>query len=88
MKTYTIIFAEDIPHYGVVELEARNQKSALAKAKAHWRAVRLGLEPYPLTDAEFGNAINSRIVMITGDGGEELVTDIHLDKPKTIAGAA
>jgi hypothetical protein len=90
MKTYTVIFAQDIPHYGLVEIEARNQKSALTKAKAHWRSVQRGLEPWPLTDAEYNNAINSRIVMITDGDGEELVTDIDLDKPKTrnIAGAA
>jgi len=33
MKTYTILFAQDIPHYGSVEIEAKNDADALRRAK-------------------------------------------------------
>src|ERR1035437_10129019 len=33
MKTYTVIYAEDIPHYAQGEIEARGPKDAIAKAR-------------------------------------------------------
>jgi len=90
MPKYEVLFAQDIPHYGVVEIEARNQKYAVAKAKHHWRLVQRCQQPWPCTDADYSNAINSRIVIITDSDGQELVTDIALDTPETckITGAA
>ena len=80
MPKFEIIFAQNVPHYGVVEIQARDRQYAIAKAKQHWRLVQRGQKPWPCTDAEYGNAINSRIVMITDSKGNELVTDIDLDK--------
>ena len=42
MKTYTVIFAEYVAHYGSVEIEAQNDEDALAQAKAYWRSIERG----------------------------------------------
>ena len=34
LKTYTVLFARDIPHYGTAEIEAESDEAALAAAKA------------------------------------------------------
>lgn len=31
MKTYSILFAQDVPHYGVAEIEAENDDGVLCK---------------------------------------------------------
>ena len=33
MKTYTVLYAEDVPHYALGEVEARGPKDAIAKAR-------------------------------------------------------
>ena len=33
MKTYTVIFAEDVPHYGTAEIRAGNDADAIKAAK-------------------------------------------------------
>src|SRR4029077_2467876 len=33
VKTYTVIYAEDVPHYACGEVEARGPKAAIAKAR-------------------------------------------------------
>ena len=35
MKTYTVLFAEDVPHYGTAEIEAEDDNAALEAAKAY-----------------------------------------------------
>jgi len=35
MNSYTILFAEDVPHYGTVRIEAENDAAALDSAKAY-----------------------------------------------------
>jgi hypothetical protein len=35
MKTYTVLFAEDVPHYGAAEIEAEDDAAALEAAKAY-----------------------------------------------------
>jgi hypothetical protein len=35
MKSYSVLFAEDVPHYGVVEIEAEDHNAALEAAKAY-----------------------------------------------------
>jgi hypothetical protein len=42
MKTYTVIFAQDVPHYGSVEIEAKNDEAAIRRAKAYWRSIESG----------------------------------------------
>jgi predicted metal-binding protein len=79
MKTYTVIFAQDVPHYGLVEIAARNDKDAIVKAKAHWRSIESGKKPWPLTEPDYDSAILARIVQITHDDGTEVAADIALD---------
>jgi len=43
MKTYTVIYAEDVPHYALGEVEARGSKDAIAKAPESIEALpRIG----------------------------------------------
>jgi hypothetical protein len=35
MKTYTVLFAEDVPHYGTAEIQAEDDAAALELAKAY-----------------------------------------------------
>ena len=35
MKTYSVLFAQDVPHYGSVEIQAENDTAALEAAKAY-----------------------------------------------------
>jgi len=82
MKTYTILFAQDIPHYGSVEIEAKNDADALRRAKKHWRDVQIGAEPWPLHDAQHDNAVSARIVLIYDETDEhrEVAHDVRLDE--------
>jgi len=80
-KRYTVLFAQDVPHYGTVHLEAENDADALAQARAYWERVRRGDEEWPLFDSEIENALLDRIVEITEDNGDyrEVVRDVPLD---------
>jgi hypothetical protein len=80
MPKYEVLFAQDVPHYGLVEIEARNDKAAVGKAKAHWRSIERGDEPWPLTEPGHDSAILARVVYITDEKGREVATDISLDK--------
>lgn len=80
MKTYTVRFAQDVPHYGTVEIEAENDEGALAKARAFWERVQQGEEDWPLYDAQHDSALLDRIVEITeGDDDREVSRDVALD---------
>jgi hypothetical protein len=72
MKTYTVIYAEDVPHYGVADIEASNDEEAVAAAKAY-DCHALGLE------AEWGNAFCHRIVEISDEEGRTVAHDLALD---------
>jgi len=72
MKTYTVLFAEDVPHYGTAEIQAENDTAALETAKA-----------YPLSevnnDAVWENSACKRIVDIRDAQGKIVAEDISLD---------
>jgi hypothetical protein len=57
MKTYFVLFAEDVPHYGMAHIRAKNDVAALETART-----------YPLSevtnDAEWENSACKRIVYI------------------------
>jgi hypothetical protein len=57
MKTYTVLFAEDVPHYGTAEIQAENDAAAIEAAKAYDLSA-------VTTDAEWGNSACKRIVDI------------------------
>jgi len=80
MKTYTVLFAQDVPHYGQVEINATGDKDALAKARLYWKRVQSDKEPWPLNEAQHESAVLDRIVEITDDEtGRQVAADIRLD---------
>lgn len=72
MKTYSVLFAEDVPHYGVAEIEADNDAAALEAAKAYDLSE-------VTTDAEWENSACRRIVWIEDQDGITIAEDISLD---------
>lgn len=79
MKTYTVLFAQDVPHYGSVEINATGDVQALAKARIHWERVQRDEEPWPLTEAQHESAVLARIVEITDETGRQVAADVRLD---------
>jgi hypothetical protein len=79
MKTYTALFAQDVPHYGSVEIAATGDEDAVAKAHIHWERVQRGEEPWPLDEAQHDSAVLDRIVEINDETGRQIAADIRLD---------
>jgi len=74
MKTYTVLYAEDVPHYGQAEIEATDNDAAIdAARKAH-----ADLDLY-LYDPDWDNTICKRIVHIEDQNGEIIAEDIPVD---------
>ena len=71
-KTYTVIFAQDVPHYGSVEIDAVDDAEALAAATA-----------YDLSDVasdpDWKNSTCKRIVTIEDESGKTIAEDVSLD---------
>jgi hypothetical protein len=73
MKKYSILYAEDVPHYGVLDITAPNDEAAVSLAKSH--------DPTTIAhDADFENAACKRIVHIQDDADNLIATDIALDQ--------
>lgn len=72
MKSYTVLYAEDVPHYGIAEIEAADDGQALTAARADDFACVV-LEP------EWCNAFCRRIVEIVDEDGQVIAEDIALD---------
>jgi hypothetical protein len=72
MKAYSILFAEDVPHYGTAQIEARNDAAALKAAKAYDLSE-------VTTDPEWENSVCKRIVHIEDPEGNTIAADIALD---------
>lgn len=72
MKTYSALFAEDVPHYGVVEIEANDDEAALEAAKTVDVSVAAD-------DPEWENAVCRRIVYLTDSDGRTVAEDVSLD---------
>jgi hypothetical protein len=72
MKTYTVLFAEDVPHYGVAEITAESQSAALDAAKAYKISE-------VTNDPEWENSSCKRIVWMEGPDGNTVVEDVALD---------
>jgi hypothetical protein len=75
MKTYTILYAQDIPHYGSVELEAESDEHVIDAARAHWDAAKLD----PVNDPDWNNPVCKRIVEISDEAGRSIANDLRLD---------
>ena len=77
MKTYSVLYAEDVPHYGTTEIEAENDAQAIAKAKTG---------PFDYADdPDWNNTVCRRIVHIEGPEGI-IATDLDLDEYTLIHG--
>lgn len=75
MKKYEILYAQDIPHYGTVELEAESDAEILEAAKAYWSATDVD----PVDDPDWKNPVCKRIVVIRDEAGNEISNDIRCD---------
>lgn len=72
MKTYSVLFAEDVPHYATAEIKAASDADVLAAA-ADADFDELFLEP------AWENACCRRIVHIADESGKILAADVALD---------
>jgi hypothetical protein len=84
MPKYEVLFAQDVPHYGIEEIEAQNDEDAIVQAKAYWRSIERGENPWPLTEPDYESAILSRIVQITDHEGRQVAADIGLDNYRLV----
>jgi hypothetical protein len=74
MKTYTVLYAEDVPHYGQAEIEAADAEAAIEAAR------KLPLDgPLDLYDADFSNTVCKRIVHIEDADGNIVAEDLPVD---------
>jgi hypothetical protein len=74
MKTYTVILAEDVPHYATVEIRAANDREAIETAKSYDRDEVI-FEP------AWESAVCRRVVEIVNDGsGKSIALDIAVDE--------
>jgi hypothetical protein len=73
MKTYTVLYAEDVPHYSFGEIEARSDKSAIAKAR------KLDTETFQAYEPDWNNPVCRRIVSIEGPDDNVIAQDVPLD---------
>jgi hypothetical protein len=76
---YTVVSAQDVPHYGSVEIEAENDTDALTRAKTYWQEAHHGEKPWPLDDAQYDSAVLARIVSISDSADREVACDVRLD---------
>ena len=77
MKTYSVLYAEDVPHYGTAEIEAETDAEAIAKAKAG---------PFETDDPDWNNTVCRRIVHIEAPDGDLIAADVPLDACTLIYG--
>jgi len=75
MKTYSVLYAADVPHYATFEVEAADTEAAIVAAKAH-----ISSRDVNLCDPDRNNPILQRIVHIEDDTGNTVATDIELDR--------
>jgi len=75
MKTYTVLYAQDIPHYGSVELEAENDAEIVEAARGYWDATELD----PADDPDWNSPVCKRIVEISDEAGRTIAHDLRLD---------
>ena len=74
MKTYEILYAEDVPHYAIGEIKARGPKDALAKAR------KVDTDTFTALDPDWSNPVCRRIVHITEEkSGKYIAEDVRLD---------
>ena len=72
-KTYTVLYAEDTPFYGYMDIEAVDDADAIAKA-------RLADYTDRATDPDWHNPVCRRIVVIHDGDNNDVACDIPLDE--------
>lgn len=72
MKTYDVLYAEDVPHYGnvLIEAECDDEAVRIAKEFNHDEVV---------SEPEWSNAVSKRVVSIQNSNGDTIAEDISLD---------
>lgn len=73
MKTYNVLYAKDIPHYGTHEIEAESDEAAIQAAKDFHNDV-------DHTDPAWDDPVCARIVHIEDPDGNEIARDVSLDE--------
>ena len=76
MKTYTVLYAEDVPHYVQAEIKATDNDAAIEAARKVHADGSLDLY---LCDPDWDNTICKRIVHIKDQNGEIIAEDIPVD---------
>lgn len=71
---YSVLFAEDVPHYCTAEIEADSAEEAIKRAKAHPNTSDLAFD-----DADWSNPVCFRIVHIEDAEGQIVTADVSLD---------
>jgi hypothetical protein len=74
MKTYSVLYAEDVPNYAIAEMEAEDDRAAIGIAKQFHATGDLAFG-----DADWENPILRRIVHIEDADGNIVASDIQLD---------
>ena len=74
MKTYNVLYAEDVPHYAFGQVEARNDRSAVAKAR------KMDTDSFQQYEPDWDHAHCRRIVYVEGPDGDNIAEDIQLDE--------
>jgi len=83
MKTYTVLYAADVPHYATFEVQADTADAAILVAKVSIKAGDV-----LLADPDWDNTILERIVHIEDETGREVANDVALDNKTLITGYA
>ena len=74
MKTYTVLYAEDVTHYTAVEIDAMDTVDVIEKAQA------CDLTDMP-TNPDWHNAVCRRIVEVTDEDENIVAAFIPVDTP-------
>jgi hypothetical protein len=82
MKTYTALFAEDVPHYCTVEIQAGNDEAAITQAKQYPAKFDMNFD-----DPDWNNPVCQRIVHILNSNDIEVAHDISLDGHQLLTGS-
>jgi hypothetical protein len=81
MKTYIVLYAEDVPHYCTVEIQAAGHDDAINAAKARHTG------DLDFDDPDWENPILRRIVNIQDSNYVDIANDIPLDGHQLLIGS-
>ncbi len=73
MQPYSVLYAEDVPLYALGEIAARNDASAIRKAK------KMDTDQFQAYEPDWDGSVCKRIVWIEDDQHNQIATDIPLD---------